>query len=264
MGPFLADYASHYNYRHKRCGYVFQNRFKSILCDADQYLNQLISYIHLNPWKAGMVKNLTALDHYPWTGHAGLLGRHVQDWHAIDSVLSLFSDNRLRARRSYREFIAAEMCNPQNNNLSGGGLVRSYGGWDSVQRIRREHETRIGDERILGSSDFVEAVLADDSIGRSEQAECDLRGWTMLTLSTAICRHFGVDETTIVNRGRSNELSTARQLIAYLSLKVLGVRSREIQTHLKVSQSAISKLVREGQKHCLRENLTLLDLLDDR
>ncbi|MBL4682332.1 MAG: hypothetical protein JKY88_16640 [Pseudomonadales bacterium] len=211
-----------------------------------------------------MVKNLTALDHYPWTGHAGLLGRHVQDWHAIDSVLSLFSDNRLRARRSYREFIAAEMCNPQNNNLSGGGLVRSYGGWDSVQRIRREHETRIGDERILGSSDFVEAVLADDSIGRSEQAECDLRGWTMLTLSTAICRHFGVDETTIVNRGRSNELSTARQLIAYLSLKVLGVRSREIQTHLKVSQSAISKLVREGQKHCLRENLTLLDLLDDR
>ncbi len=42
MGPILGGYASKYNRRHKRCGYVFQYRYKSILCDADEYLLELI------------------------------------------------------------------------------------------------------------------------------------------------------------------------------------------------------------------------------
>ena len=55
MGKVLSGYATCYNYRKKRSGYVFQNRFKSILCDADNYLLELIRYIHLNPLRANMV-----------------------------------------------------------------------------------------------------------------------------------------------------------------------------------------------------------------
>ena len=75
MAPVLTGYATKYNRRYHRSGYVFQNRFKSILCDEDAYLLKLVCYIHLNPWKAGILTDLVSLDKYAWTGHAGLLGQ---------------------------------------------------------------------------------------------------------------------------------------------------------------------------------------------
>ena len=64
MAPVLSGYAIKYNHRYSRSGYVFQNRFKSILCDEDEYLLKLVSYIHLNLWKAGMLTDLAALDNF--------------------------------------------------------------------------------------------------------------------------------------------------------------------------------------------------------
>lgn len=58
MSKRLSGYATQYNHRKKRSGCVFQNRYKSILCDADNYLLELIRYIHLNPLKAKMVDNM--------------------------------------------------------------------------------------------------------------------------------------------------------------------------------------------------------------
>ena len=74
MSPLLGGYASNYNRRHRRSGYVFQNRYKSILFDADSYLLELVRTIHLNPIKAKILKSLSQLDRYHWTGHAGLQG----------------------------------------------------------------------------------------------------------------------------------------------------------------------------------------------
>jgi len=49
MRRLLTGYAMSYNRRHKRHGHLFQNRYKSILCQEDIYLLELIRYIHLNP-----------------------------------------------------------------------------------------------------------------------------------------------------------------------------------------------------------------------
>jgi len=38
---------------------LFQNRYKSIVCDEDSYFPELVRYIHLNPLRAKLVKNLT-------------------------------------------------------------------------------------------------------------------------------------------------------------------------------------------------------------
>ena len=51
----LTGYAVSFNKRHRRHGYLFQNRYKSILCEEDRYLRQLVAYIHLNPVRAGIV-----------------------------------------------------------------------------------------------------------------------------------------------------------------------------------------------------------------
>ena len=54
MRRLLTGYAVRFNRRHRRHGHLFQNRYKSILCEEDRYLKQLVVYIHLNPVRAGI------------------------------------------------------------------------------------------------------------------------------------------------------------------------------------------------------------------
>ncbi len=60
MRRLLTGYAVSFNHRHRRYGHLFQNRYKSILCEKDPYLKQLVGYIHLNPFRAGMVETVPA------------------------------------------------------------------------------------------------------------------------------------------------------------------------------------------------------------
>jgi len=71
----MTGYAVTFNIRHKRSGHLFQNRYKSIICEEDPYLLELIRYIHLNPLRAKLVQDLNELDKYPWAGHSAILGR---------------------------------------------------------------------------------------------------------------------------------------------------------------------------------------------
>ncbi|MCD6304776.1 MAG: transposase, partial [Deltaproteobacteria bacterium] len=74
MRRLMTGYAVTFNKRHKRTGHLFQNRYKSVVCEEDPYLLELIRYIHLNPLRAGLVKDLQELDKYPWSGHSTILG----------------------------------------------------------------------------------------------------------------------------------------------------------------------------------------------
>ncbi len=56
MRRLLTGYAVYFNRRHRRSGQLFQNRYKSILCQEDIYLKELVRYIHLNPIRAGAVE----------------------------------------------------------------------------------------------------------------------------------------------------------------------------------------------------------------
>ena len=74
MKRLLTGYAMHYNRRHKRNGYLFQNRYKSILCREDTNLLELVRYIHLNPLRAKPLEDIKALDYHPYGGHSVLMG----------------------------------------------------------------------------------------------------------------------------------------------------------------------------------------------
>jgi REP element-mobilizing transposase RayT len=75
MRELLTWYAQYYNRRHKRIGHLFENRYKSILCDEDNYLLALVRYIHLNPLRANIVKTIEELDRYPFCGHRAIIGK---------------------------------------------------------------------------------------------------------------------------------------------------------------------------------------------
>ncbi|MBW1708235.1 MAG: transposase, partial [Deltaproteobacteria bacterium] len=74
MRRLMTGYAVTFNKRHKRSGHLFQNRYKSVVCEENPYLLELIRYIHLNPLRARLVQDLKELDKYPWTGHSTILG----------------------------------------------------------------------------------------------------------------------------------------------------------------------------------------------
>lgn len=58
MAKVLAEYAAYYNYKHERNGHVFQNRFGSECIETPQYFWNCVRYIHMNPVKAQMAKDV--------------------------------------------------------------------------------------------------------------------------------------------------------------------------------------------------------------
>ena len=90
MRKLLTWYAQYYNRRHGRTGHLFENRYKSILCDEETYLLALVRYIHLNPVRAKVVRTMKELDGYPWSGHRMLIGRDENRWMDRGHVLGCY------------------------------------------------------------------------------------------------------------------------------------------------------------------------------
>ena len=61
MRRLLTGHATSFNLRHRRSGHLLQNRYKSIVCEEELYLLELVRYIHLNPLRGGLVPDRTAL-----------------------------------------------------------------------------------------------------------------------------------------------------------------------------------------------------------
>jgi REP element-mobilizing transposase RayT len=127
MRRLLTGYVIGFNHRHKRHGQLFQNRFKSIVCQEDTYLKELVRYIHLNPIRSGLVPNLDTLDKYPYCGHSALIGEVECKWQQTDYVLSAFGKKESVAKKAYRQFMEEGVHQGRREELTGGGLVRVDG-----------------------------------------------------------------------------------------------------------------------------------------
>ena len=110
-----------FNRRHHRSGHLFQNRYKSIVVEAEPYLLELVRYLHLNPLRAQVVPDLRHLDRYPWTGHSALSGTVARPWQDTRTILGQFGRPLPRARRAYRGFVAAGLPPGRRPDLQGGG-----------------------------------------------------------------------------------------------------------------------------------------------
>jgi putative transposase len=246
MRRFLTGYAVSYNLRHLRHGHLFQNRYRSIVCDEDAYFRELVRYIHLNPLRAHLVDKLSELDGYPWCGHAVLTGRMKNEWQDRDYVLSWFGKREGEARRAYRKYMREGVAQGRRPELVGGGAVRSYGGWSAVLSLRRSEDELRADQRILGSGDFVEKVLseAEDSlrdrfgpVGGSHRIETILKEES----------EKGKIELRELRMGsRRGAIPRVRSEIAQRLVREVGIPLAEVARVLGVSTSAISKIVRRS------------------
>jgi hypothetical protein len=104
----LSSYATGDNRRHKHHGHIFQNRYKSIVCEEEPYSLRLVSYFHLNPLRAGLAESLEDLERYPWSGHPVVMNRIRHEWQDRNYVLGYFGKHESSARKAYQKFFAKE------------------------------------------------------------------------------------------------------------------------------------------------------------
>lgn len=244
MRSLLTGYAGAFNRRHKRTGHLFQNRYKSIVVEEEPYLLELVRYLHLNPLRAKVVSDLRTLDHHPWTGHSALMGASSRPWQATAEILGRFARTPRVGRRAYREFVAAGLSQGRRPELQGGGLRRSQGGWIAVTALRRGREAYLGDERVLGSSAFVEQLRRTVE----DAPRAGLRRLTLDTLIARVCSYVGVSPVHLGAGSRRAAVSRARDGIAYLWVEVLGHPGRPLAPVLGVRPQAIYQAVARGGK----------------
>jgi REP element-mobilizing transposase RayT/predicted HTH domain antitoxin len=244
MRRMLTGYAISYNLRHKRHGHLFQNRYKSIVCEEDAYFRELIRYIHLNPLRANLVRNLSELDRYPWCGHSVLLGKRKSDWQDRDYVLKWFGKKEAEARKSYHDYVKEGIGAGRRPELVGGGLVRSLGGWSQVKSMRRKGDRELSDERILGSGEFAERMLNEASAKVKYQLTESERMQKADEFMTAVCHKENVSITELRSGSRRKNISRVRAQIAIGLVQEYGISLAEAARLLGVSTSAISKAVK--------------------
>jgi len=247
MRRLLTGYAIVFNRRHRRWGHLFQNRYKSILCQEDPYFLELVRYIHLNPLRAKLVDSVEALDDYPYSGHSALMGNRPVDWQDTAAVLARFGRRKRKARIGYRAYLCEGIEQGRRPELVGGGLIRSLGGWDEVKAQRRQKEYMKGDERILGDSDYVMDVLnaANESLKRKYQLKAS--GLNRDKVAERVADLLGLPVEAVWAAGKHRKTVAARSLLCYWSVRQLGVSMSSLAQRLGISPTAVSQSVVRGE-----------------
>jgi REP element-mobilizing transposase RayT len=261
MRRLLTGYAQQFNRRHKRHGHLFQNRYKSFLCEEEPYLLELVRYIHLNPIRAGMVKDLKSLAKYDKSGHAVIMGKYKYSWQDTRYVLCRFDKTLRAARRFYTAFVTKGIGQGRRPELVGGGLIRSFGGWSALKASRFTGLRVMGDERILGSGEFVESVLNRAKEDYEKSVKAQVKGFDLDTLIEQISDYFEIEAELIKSTGKQRQASRARSLLCYLAVSRLKISGAEIARKLNVSPSTVSKCIYRGQSDEMSKKLEK-DLFD--
>jgi len=242
MRKVLTGHAVNFNRRHRRYGHLFQNRFKSIVCEEDPYLLELTRYIHLNPLRAGIVKDMNELDVYPWTGHAVIMGKECRPWQDRDAILALFGKVEGQARKRYRQFVEDGLAMGKRADLTGGGLLRSQGGWAEVVSMRRRHEPAAFDDRILGSGALVGTLLAEAEQKNNDALRFRAAIPDLAALAHLIAQKEGVSLSDLLSGARRRRVAQARRLLCQVAVKRLLYTGASVARFLGVSTSLVSRM----------------------
>ena len=249
MRRLLTGYVVRFNRRHNRHGQLFQNRYKSIVCQEDAYLKDLVRYIHLNPLRAKMVEGLAGLEKYAYSGHRVLLGAGKCSWQDEGYVLKQFGKGRAAARRNYLAFVAAGLDQGHREDLTGGGLIRSLGGWSEVKRLgKRRYDRLKGDERILGDTQFVLRILKQAEEQLERRYELASRGWNETKVAHQVAAIYGVAPEELFRKGQQKRLSEARGLFCYWCCRELGLSLTELARMLSMTPAGVAYAARRGEK----------------
>jgi REP element-mobilizing transposase RayT len=135
MHDLESSYATFFNQRHDRRGPLYQDRFHAVIVESDAHSWELTRYLHLNPVRAGVVKDPAA---YRWSSYPDYLDpRKAANWLDWPIVLAEFGSTEAAARVAYRRFVEAGRANGVANPLAAAVDGWILGGPEFVERCRR-------------------------------------------------------------------------------------------------------------------------------
>ena len=196
------------NTKHTRSGHVFQGRYKAILVEADRYLLELVRYIHLNPVRAGFVKDPAD---YPWSSHRAYVGREELPWLWTDWVLSYFAKRVHTCRQRYAAFVQEGKGEGHREEFHKGGE----------------------DGRVLADDQFLEHVLG---LANKPQPKVALAA-----IIRCIGEHYGVCEEELRGPARTRRLAEVRRLIGWLARHFGAASTQEVATYFHRDASTLSR-----------------------
>jgi putative transposase len=219
LGRAMMRIASRFARRMQRdrptTGHFFERRYRAILVDADEYLLELIRYIHLNPVRAGIAADP---GDYAWSGHRAYLGLEVVPWLTTDFALSMLGHELLSARAAYQRFVMAGIGVDINRELVLGN-----------ER----------DSRVLGADTFLTGL----------PVQMPQRFHTTIEqLVEDICRPDGVEPRMLCSRSRARELSLLRILVVHRAIQLRIATLSELARYFGRSASALCQSLEHHQR----------------
>lgn len=193
MQGLQQSYSQYFNLKHHKTGHVFEGRYKAILCQKDQYLLQLIRYIHLNPVRAGMVRSP---ERYRYSGeHVYLQGRATE---MIDPAPIL---SMLGGKQAYRRFVR-----------------------DGLSEGHKEGYYAVEDQRFLGAKGFGERFLKKEPRLSGKR----LMRRSIETVARELAKELKIEVQALRSPDRGWAISKARTLAAYVLVRRLGYRLSDV------------------------------------
>lgn len=218
------SYAVYFNRKRFRKGHLFQGRYKAILVEADEYLKHLSRYVHLNPLRARMVKDLSS---YPWSSYTSYTGASEPPiWLEMAWLLTLFGSRRQEAQKAYREFVEsvdAHSLKSPEVDLKGGFILGSE---DFEQWVKKVFLSEMPDEKEMPQlRNLKPTVSAERILGK-------------------VCTVYGCSCEDLQAKGRKRNLP--RDVSIYLTRSLTKLSSKEIgEIYGGVSGAAITMVSRK-------------------
>jgi hypothetical protein len=237
MRPLLSRYAKYFNRLVGRRGYLYGDRYRSIVSQDQGYLEELIRYVHLNPLRAGIVADLQELEAYEWCGHGALMGVRTCGFQDTEPVLRRFGSNAVQARQAYLRFLEEGLACGDEDPL--------------VALVRESNRGLVKDDRpecwVIGDRDFVLNAMSRNRT-RLALRRAALEQWSLESVCARVAEQGGVSVDAIRRRERKSTGSQARKEFCYIACRLLQFPVVQVAQFLGCSPSAVSWSAREGEK----------------
>ena len=218
-------YTRNFNIKYKKWGHLFQGRYRAILCDKDSYFLELSAYIHLNPVRAGLVKEP---HQYPWSSYRFYVREAKDTLVDGDFLLAQFSNKKATAKIEYSR------------------LVRSR-----ISQGHREDFYELMDQRFLGTEEFVEDIRRDLNERPSFVHDISIE-----EIVSEVSLVFNISKDLLYSNTRNRRGALGRSVVGYLAKKLANHPFKETAEHFKRDPVVISKGIK-GLEEKIREDETI-------
>ncbi len=143
--------------------------------------------------------------------------------------------------------------------MTGGGLIRSLGGWAEARDILKGRDHVMSDERILGDSDFVDSVISQSEEQYERRHKLKLQGFDLHRIAKRVAEVLEMEPDEVFSTGRQNRKVRARSLLCFWAARELGMSHTDLAKKLEMSPAGIGFSVERGESIAKKGSYLLIN-----